>query len=94
MPVILKILKNAQVRILFSGSLFTVAFIWMAVTSYNVDKAEIKVFLIFSLLFVVGIIICGLLSSIFIGLFRRKKGGLLAKIEAEEALSKKSIAKD
>ena len=78
---LIRFLKNSQVRLLFSGTLFTVAFVWMAITSYDVDKAEIRVFLILSLIFVGGIMVCGLLFSVILTFFRRDKLGMLSRFD-------------
>jgi hypothetical protein len=84
---LLKFLRNSQVRILFSGSLFTAAFIWMAVTAYDVDEQEIKVFLAMSFVVLGVLIAAGSLFAVVIFAVRRLRrsdDGLLAKIEAIE----------
>ena len=78
-----KLFRNSQLRLLLSGTLFASAFIWMAVTSYGVSQAEIKVFLIFSFLLVSLLIVGGLLCSVLVRFFRRGKAGLLAQIEQD-----------
>ena len=82
----LKFLKNTQVRLLFSGSLFTGAFIWMAVTSYDVDEQEIKVFAVFSVLLLLLMVGAGLVLALILFLIRRRRGsdGLLGEIETIE----------
>ena len=66
---------------MFSGTLFTVAFVWMAISSYDVDKEVIRVFLIMSFLWVGGLIILGFFFAFLIHFFKPRKDGLLAKIE-------------
>jgi hypothetical protein len=80
---LLSFLRNSQVRLLFSASLFTGAFIWMAVTAYNVDRAEIQVFAIMSLITLGIIIAAGAVFALLLFLLRRgrSKDGLLAEIE-------------
>ena len=86
---LLKILKNSHIRLLFTGSFFAVAFVAMAIHSYGVDIEEIKVFLIFSLMFVAAIISGGFLFSFILSLYRKLVppgvgGGLLEKIEKNQ----------
>jgi len=76
-----RFLKNSQLRLLFSGSLFTVAFVWMAVSSYDVDQEEIRVFLIMSFILVAGLIISGFFFSLLIRLFSRDRGDLLGNLK-------------
>ncbi len=82
----LKFLKNSQIRLLFSGTFFTVAFIWMAMTAYDVDKQEIQVFAVFSVLLLGLMVVAGLLLAIVLFLFKRgrNRDGLLGKIETIE----------
>ena len=90
----LKFLKNTQIRLLFSGSLFTGAFIWMAITSYDVNEQEIQVFAIFSVLLLILMIGAGSVLAVFLFLIRRrsKKGGLLGEIETIERETAKMSA--
>ncbi|HIG39113.1 MAG: hypothetical protein ABGY96_05680 [bacterium] len=67
-----------------SGTLFTVAFVWMAITSYDVDKEEIKVFLILSFMLVAALIICSLFFSFLLRLMRGKNDGMLERISREQ----------
>lgn len=71
---------------MFSASLFTGAFIWMAITAYDVDSEEIKVFLVMSFLVLGVVIVAGLLFALILFLLRRSRrsDGLLAEIEAIE----------
>lgn len=63
-----------------------VAFVWMAVTAYDVDKQEIQVFAIFSVILLALAIVAGLVFSIVLFLIRRGRDseGLLGKIETIE----------
>lgn len=82
---------------MFSGSLFTAAFIWMAITAYDVDEQEIKVFLVMSFL-VLGVLIAAgsLFALVLFGLrkLRKSDDGLLAKIETIEKETQKTAPKD
>ncbi len=53
----------------------------MAISSYDVDGEEIRVFLILSFIFVGGLIVCGFLFSLLLSLRNRNKGGLLGQID-------------
>ncbi|MBP18118.1 MAG: hypothetical protein CMQ21_04420 [Gammaproteobacteria bacterium] len=75
------IFRNSQFRLFLSGTFFTVAFVWMAISSYDVDGEEIRVFLILSFIFVGGLIVCGFLFSLLLSLRNRNKGGLLGQID-------------
>ncbi|MBL4682004.1 MAG: hypothetical protein JKY88_14945 [Pseudomonadales bacterium] len=82
-------LRNSHIRLLFTGSFFAVAFVAMAIVSYGVDVEEIKVFLIFSFMFVAGIMIVGFLFSFLLRVYRKLfppgvGGGLLEKIEKNQ----------
>ncbi len=71
----------------------------MAITAYDVDSEEIKVFLVMSLI-VLGVVIgAGLVFALVISLLRRarRSDGLLAeikKIEAETAKQKENDRPD
>ena len=82
----LKFLTQPHVRLLLTGSLFMVAFVWMAISAYDVDKAEIKVFAIFSLMLLGAMVAAGLVFSLVIFLIRKRanRGGLLGKMAAIE----------
>ncbi|MFT5013089.1 MAG: hypothetical protein ACJAX5_003427 [Patiriisocius sp.] len=63
-----------------------VAFIWMAISAYDVDKQEVIVFAVFSLLLLGAMVAAGLVFSIILFLIRRttRRKGLLGKIESIE----------
>ena len=58
----------------------------MAISAYDVDKAEIKVFAIFSLMLLGAMVAAGLVFSLVLFLIRKRanRGGLLGKIAAIE----------
>jgi hypothetical protein len=57
----------------------------MAISSYDVNKEEIRVFLILSFMMVGGLIFCGFLFSFLLRLLRGKStGGLLEKVAREK----------
>ncbi|MDG1206447.1 MAG: hypothetical protein P8N51_13850 [Pseudomonadales bacterium] len=78
-----RFLKNSQLRLFLSGSFFTAAFVWMAITSYDVDKEEIKVFLILSFILVGILIVCGFVFSFLLSFFRRDKAGMLGRLKSD-----------
>tara|TARA_R110002073_G_scaffold25714_2_gene84890 strand:+ start:10048 stop:10296 length:249 start_codon:yes stop_codon:yes gene_type:complete len=63
-----------------------VAFIWMAISAYDVDKEEVKVFAVFSLLMLGAMVIAGLFFSFVLFVIRKqtRRDGLLGKIEQIE----------
>ncbi len=79
-------LRNSQLRLFLSGTLFSAAFVWMAITSYDVDEEEIRVFLILSTIVVGILILAGCLLGMLLMLLRktRRREGLLGKIEEIE----------
>ena len=53
----------------------------MAISSYDVDKEEIRVFLILSFMMVGGLIICGFIFSMLLRVLRGSStGSLLEKV--------------
>ena len=77
---LLNFFKNSQLRLFVSGTLFTVAFVWMAITSYDVDKEVIQVFLILSFMLVGALILCGFLFSFVLRILRGKSEGMLERV--------------
>ena len=55
----------------------------MAITSYDVDKEEIKVFLILSFVLVGILIIGGFLFSFLLSFVRRDKEGMLGRLKSD-----------
>lgn len=82
----IKFLTQPHIRLLFTGTLFMVAFIWMAISAYDVDKAEVQVFAIFSLMLLGAMVAGGLVFSFVLFMIRKRanRGGLLGKIAAIE----------
>ena len=76
-------IKDPLIRRFISASFFAAAFVWVAVTYFNVEAEVVWVLLIFSVLFVLGMIAIGLAGAPFIRLFR-SKSSLLAQIEEHE----------
>ena len=83
---VLKFITQPHVRLLLTGTLFMVAFVWMAISAYDVDKAEIKVFAVFSVMLLGVMVVAGLIFSFVLILIRRssRREGLLGKIESIE----------
>ena len=81
------IFKNSQIRLLISGTLFAVAFVWMAISSYDVDDEVIRVFLIMSVILVAGLILSGFLFSLLIRVLRPKDRGFLDELERKNKSS-------
>lgn len=76
-------LKDPLIRRFISASFFAAAFVWVAVTYFNVEAEVVWVLLIFCILFVLGMIVIGLLGFPLVRLFRSKPT-MLAKIEEIE----------
>ncbi|MCB1692019.1 MAG: hypothetical protein KDI19_04590 [Pseudomonadales bacterium] len=66
--------RDPLVRRFVSGSAFAAAFIYVAVRFFDVDWEVVKVFVIFSILFVIGLIVLGFFGSIVLALIRRMRG--------------------
>lgn len=66
---------------LISGTTFTLAFVWVAVRYFEVDLEVIWVLFVFSLIFVVGLIVLGVAGAAVLRLLRRDKSGMLGKLE-------------
>jgi hypothetical protein len=77
------VIKDPLIRRFISASFFAAAFVWVAVTYFNVEAEVVWVLLIFSVLFVLGMIVIGLVGAPLVRLFRSKPS-LLAQIEEEE----------
>ena len=77
------VFKDPLIRRFISASFFAAAFVWVAVTYFNVEAEVVWVLLIFSMLFVLGMIMIGFVGAPLVRLFRSKPS-LLAQIEEEE----------
>jgi hypothetical protein len=75
----------AMIRLL-STAFFASAFIWVAVSFFDVDIEVMKVLFIYSLIFVVLLMLTGLVFSPILGFFRRpRKSSLLEKTPAKQS---------
>lgn len=72
-----EIYKNSQIRLFISGTVFAVAFVWMAIYSYDVDEEVIRVFLILSIFLIGALIVCGFIFSLVFRFLRRRDKGIL-----------------
>lgn len=73
--------KDPLVRRLISGSLFAAAFIWVAVTHFNVETEVVLVLLQLSVGFVLLLIVAGLLLTPVFRLANRRRS-FLADLES------------
>lgn len=77
--------KDPLIRRFLSGSLFAAAFVWMAVTQFNVDMDTIWVLLKMSFVFVAALIVIGLVTMPIVRLFYRRRSFLDDIDEVEPA---------
>ena len=80
-------MKDPLVRRFISASFFSGAFIWVAVYFFDVETEVVKALFIFSLIFVIGLIVVGLTLTPFVMIFRSKPT-LLSKLEDVKDLSR------
>ena len=80
-------MKDPLVRRFISASCFAAAFVWVAVYFFDVDKVVVQVLFIFSVIFVLGLIVLGLLLTPLVRVFR-KAPPLLSKIREEQEISR------
>ena len=66
-----------MVRRFFSAAIFASAFVWVAVSFFDVETEVVWVFFIYSIGFVILMILVGFLFAPFISLFRKKRSSLL-----------------
>ncbi|HKI73736.1 MAG TPA: hypothetical protein VJ998_03800 [Pseudomonadales bacterium] len=79
---LLRFIKDPLVRRFFTGTLFALTFVWVAVRYFNVDQEVVRVFVILTFVVVGLLIVAGFFSSFVLHLFmRRKSGGMLDKFE-------------
>ena len=76
-------MKDPLVRRFISASCFAAALVWVAVYFFDVDKDVVQVLFIFSVIFVLGLIVLGLLLTPLVRVFR-KAPPLLLKIREEQ----------
>ncbi len=62
---------------MFTGTLFAVAFVWVAVTYFHVEIEVVKVFLILSFIFVGAMIVVGLVVAPLMALTRKRRSKFL-----------------
>ncbi len=94
--------KDPLFRRFISGSAFAGAFIWVAIAYFDVELEVVWVFFIFSIGFVVLMVLAGLLLSPVIRLFNRPRGmlarlddrGNLAGTDEEDETEAQSDVKD
>jgi hypothetical protein len=79
-----KILPDPLYLRVLSGCAFAAAFVWVAISYFDVDPQVVKVFAILCVLFVGGLMVLGLVFSFVLRLVRRNRhdGGLLDSIAA------------
>ncbi len=87
-------LKDPMVRRFISAAFFASAFVWVAVSFFDVEIEVVRVLFIYSIGFVILMILLGLLAFPVLLLFRHKRSSLLGGgAEASEPTqSKKSDA--
>lgn len=77
-------LKDPLIRRFISASFFAGAFIWVAVRYFNVEADVVWVLFLFSIAFVVGLMVIGLVLAPLVRLFRRDSSPMLSSLEAPE----------
>ena len=82
--------KDPLIRRFISASLFAAAFVWVAVTFFDVETEVIWVFLAFSVGFVILMVLVGLLFAPIISIFNRRPP-FLSKLK-EEADQKAEVS--
>ena len=75
------ILRDPLFRRFLSATFFAGAFVWVAVTYFNVETEVIRVFLIMSFLFVAVMIFIGLLLVPLIKLTHKKRSSFLESLK-------------
>jgi hypothetical protein len=66
-----------MVRRFISAAFFASAFVWVAVSFFDVETEVVWVFFVYSIGFVVLMILVGFLFVPFVALFRKKRSSLL-----------------
>ena len=74
-----------MVRRFISASFFASAFVWVAVSFFDVETEVVWVFFVYSVGFVVLMILVGFLFVPFISLFRKKRSSLLEGTVLEDS---------
>ena len=78
-------LKDPMVRRFISAAVFASAFIWVAVSFFDVETEVVWVFFIYSIGLVILMILVGFLFVPFISLFRKKRSSLLEGTTTEDS---------
>ena len=74
-----------MVRRFISAAFFASAFVWVAVSFFDVETEVVWVFFIYSIGFVILMILVGFLFVPFISLFRKKRSSLLEGTPLEDS---------
>ena len=74
-----------MVRRFISAAFFASAFVWVAVSFFDVETEVVWVFFIYSIGFVILMILVGFLFVPFISLFRKKRSRLLEGTTLEDS---------
>jgi hypothetical protein len=74
-----------MVRRFISAAIFASAFVWVAVSFFDVETEVVWVFFIYSIGFVLLMILVGFLFVPFISLFRKKRSSLLEGATLEDS---------
>jgi hypothetical protein len=80
-----KFFTDPLIRRFLSGTLFAVAFIWLAIYFFDVETEVLRVLAIMSGLLVLLLIGVAFIFSFVVRFFRRSNGGLLEKIDLIES---------
>ena len=80
-----KFFTDPLIRRFLSGTLFAVAFIWLAIYFFDVETEVLRVLAIMSGLLVLLLIGVAFIFSFVVKFFRRSSGGLLEKIDLIES---------
>jgi hypothetical protein len=92
-----KIFSDPLVRRFFSAAFFASAFVWVAVEFFDVEVEVIKVLFIYSVGFILLMVLIGFVLFPFMALFRKKRSSLLEDATAdlpEEVVEEKKKAID
>ena len=90
----LRIFRDRQVRRFVVATFFALAFIWVAMRWFNVDRDVVLVFAILAFALIGILILLGFLFSFALHLFMRRDRGMLSKIEEEEEALKERHGQD
>lgn len=73
--------KDPLVRRFISASFFAAAFVWVAVTYFNVETEVVWVLFLFSFIFVGGMMAVGLVLAPIVRFFQRDSSPFLSSLE-------------